>query len=155
MRRRTAFAAMAVLTCAFVHPAFAATLEWTYALPEGAFPSHLVTDDTGGAAFKYDDASAGVTKVVWVDGRGNVRYQRDFPQDTTSIILGVNNRALVLDIGAQNKLLVVEKNGTQTEVPNSGNATLIGNKVTDSSGFCAVAFDPDTGAITSVVRYTY
>ncbi len=70
-------------------------------------------------------------------------------------IVGVNNRALVVEIGDQNQFLAIDRSGTETVVPNVGNPLPIANTPTDRNGFCAVEFDPSIGVVTAIVRYSY
>lgn len=153
MKKLAIVAAALILVLAFVPRASSATRDWSYALPEGASVLQLITDDVGGAAFSYE--SAGATYIVWLDSKGRPNYQKQLAGSLGNAIVGVNNRALVIEVGEENKVIVVERNGIESSVPDTGNAVPNPNKATDLNGFCAVAFDPSSGAVTALVRYSY
>ena len=135
----------------------ATTREWAYPLPEGSSVSQVIADDVGGVAFTYAGPE-GDLRVVWLDSKGRVSYQRGVTAQTP--ILGVNNRALVLDVGEENKIVIIDRGGEETDVAGAGppayggSPLTIPNKITDLNGFFAVTFG-DSGSQNALVRYSY
>ena len=141
-----------------VAAASAAALEWTYPLPDGTDLVQVLADGVGGVAF-VQSLPDGTGVVVWLDSKGRTLYRRERPAATRDI-LGVTNRTLVLNIGEDNKLTVVDKSGATSDVPNaqsgtSGTQFTDPDKLVDASGFFAVATDPSTGQPTALARYSY
>lgn len=142
-----------ILALAFNQRALAVSKEWSYGLPE-VNPFQVVADGTGGVALAYLEPLSQTTLVVWLDSKGQKVYQRSLPGSFTTSILGVNNRALVIEIENEN-IVVVDKHGGESIVPNVAgqlpNSTP--NLLTDQNGFFAVELSD--GRPTALVRYSY
>ena len=156
--RRIVAGGLCMLALTFASNALCATQEWTFPLPEGnGGVVQVFTDDVGGVAFTYQ--ADGALHLVWLDSKGSVILQREFASLSLQLIMGVNNRTLVLDASGVTTpgatVIVLERNGTQATAPNVGTANLpMANRFTDLNGFCAILQD-EVGNNLAVARYKY
>ena len=137
----------------------AATREWRYALPEGGSVLQVIADEVGGAAVAYFDPSGTqAIGVVWLDSRGRVDYARTFADSPGAEILGVNNRALVIDVRDEQRVVVVDRNGAETALLDATSSPVdagrVANRLTDLNGFFVLFFDVSANAL-YLDRYSY
>jgi len=155
MRHARLLTVVCILGLAFCQPALAVTKEWSFALPENASVLQVVADDVGGVAVAYQAPSDPTTFVVWLNARGRQIYQRLLSAPLPASILGVNNRALVIQIEGES-IVVVDRNGRESTVPNAFGQfpNFSPNAPTDRNGFFAVETSSE-GPTAALVRYSY
>ncbi len=145
---------------------FAATQVWTYdrsSDPDGAAIIQIIGDGKGGCGTVWMDTND-VINVVWLDKKGNVKYEQQFYGFVLSpnVIIGCSKKQLVYFSGIPLPMVV--------QVDSKGNAKVTGTlggyltglvtlplprqKLVDKKGFFAV--NADTNDIyQTLVRYSH
>jgi hypothetical protein len=134
----------------------ALTRQWSVAAGSGV--TSLMADGKGGCAFVHSETNGTMT-IVWVDKKGTVKYEENFPVGTVVLVTECLKKAMVYykQSGSDRELVQVDKKGQETSLTESD---IVLNPLPvivtyDKQGFFALGIDTNQIPVrTEVIRYS-